>query len=111
MLRAPFLATILAGALAGSALAQAPDAGCALLSERARQIRMRNDGGPGLRRNLTYLFPAWALASPTPALGAASDRALTVSVHTVPRATVGTTGLRRETPTETAATPRLSPPR
>ena len=33
MLRAPFLATILAGALAGSALAQAPAASCALPSE------------------------------------------------------------------------------
>ena len=33
MLRALFLATILAGALAGSAMAQAPDAGCALPSE------------------------------------------------------------------------------
>ena len=33
MLRALFLATILAGALAGSALAQAPDASCALPSE------------------------------------------------------------------------------
>lgn len=33
MLRALSLATILAGALAGSALAQAPDAGCALPSE------------------------------------------------------------------------------
>ena len=33
MLRASFLATILAGALAGSAMAQASDAGCALPSE------------------------------------------------------------------------------
>jgi hypothetical protein len=33
MLRALFLATSLAGALAGSAMAQAPDAGCALPSE------------------------------------------------------------------------------
>ena len=33
MLRALFSATILAGALAGSAMAQAPDAGCALPSE------------------------------------------------------------------------------
>ena len=33
MLRALFLATILAGALAGSAMAQAPDASCALPSE------------------------------------------------------------------------------
>lgn len=33
MLRALFLATILAGALAGSAVAQAPDASCALPSE------------------------------------------------------------------------------
>src|SRR5215471_7991939 len=33
MLRALFLATILAGALAGSAMAQAPDAACALPSE------------------------------------------------------------------------------
>ena len=33
MLRTLFLATILAGALAGSAMAQAPDAGCALPSE------------------------------------------------------------------------------
>src|SRR5260370_15057752 len=33
MLRALFLATILAGALVGSAMAQAPDAGCALPSE------------------------------------------------------------------------------
>jgi hypothetical protein len=33
MLRALFLATILAGALAGSAMAQAPGAGCALPSE------------------------------------------------------------------------------
>ena len=33
MLRALFLATILAGALAGSAMAQAPDPGCALPSE------------------------------------------------------------------------------
>ena len=33
MLRATFVATILAGALAGSAMAQAPDAGCALPSE------------------------------------------------------------------------------
>src|SRR5258708_29713867 len=33
MLRTLFLATILAGALAGSAMAQAPDAGCALHSE------------------------------------------------------------------------------
>src|SRR5947209_12637402 len=33
VLRALFLATILAGALAGSAMAQAPDAGCALPSE------------------------------------------------------------------------------
>jgi hypothetical protein len=33
MLRALFLATILAGALAGRAIAQAPDAGCALPSE------------------------------------------------------------------------------
>jgi len=33
MLRALLLATILAGALAGSAMAQAPDAGCALPSE------------------------------------------------------------------------------
>jgi hypothetical protein len=30
MLQPLFLATILAGALAGSAMAQAPDAGCAL---------------------------------------------------------------------------------
>jgi hypothetical protein len=33
MLRSVFLATILAGALAGSAMAQAPDAGCTLPSE------------------------------------------------------------------------------
>src|SRR5579863_7991726 len=33
MLRSLFLATILAGALAGSAMAQAPDASCALPSE------------------------------------------------------------------------------
>ena len=33
MLRTLFSATILAGALAGSAMAQAPDAGCALPSE------------------------------------------------------------------------------
>src|SRR5438067_12164058 len=33
MLRTLFLATILAGALAGSAMAQAPNAGCALPSE------------------------------------------------------------------------------
>jgi hypothetical protein len=33
MLRTLFAATILAGALAGSAMAQAPDAGCALPSE------------------------------------------------------------------------------
>ena len=33
MLRAPFLATMLAGALAGDAMAQAPDARCALPSE------------------------------------------------------------------------------
>src|SRR6202165_2378874 len=33
MLRALFLATILAGALAGSAMAQTPDAGCALPSD------------------------------------------------------------------------------
>ena len=33
MLRALFVATILAGALAGSAMAQAPDASCALPSE------------------------------------------------------------------------------
>ena len=33
MLRALFVATILAGALAGRAMAQAPDAGCALPSE------------------------------------------------------------------------------
>ena len=33
MLRTLFLATILAGALAGTAMAQAPDAGCALPSE------------------------------------------------------------------------------
>ena len=33
MLRVPLLATILAGALAGTAMAQAPDAGCALPSE------------------------------------------------------------------------------
>ena len=33
MLRTLFSATILAAALAGSALAQAPDAGCALPSE------------------------------------------------------------------------------
>src|SRR5215831_10133702 len=33
MLRAMFLAAILAGALAGSAMAQVPDAGCALPSE------------------------------------------------------------------------------
>ena len=33
MLRAQFLSTILAGALAGSAMAQVPDAGCALPSE------------------------------------------------------------------------------
>jgi hypothetical protein len=33
MLRALFLATIMAGTLAGSAMAQAPDAGCALPSE------------------------------------------------------------------------------
>jgi len=33
MLRTLFSATILVGALAGSALAQAPDAGCALPSE------------------------------------------------------------------------------
>jgi hypothetical protein len=30
MLQTPFLATILAGALAGSAMAQPPDTGCAL---------------------------------------------------------------------------------
>ena len=33
MLRTLFSATILAGGLAGSAMAQAPDAGCALPSE------------------------------------------------------------------------------
>ena len=33
MLRTPFAAMILAGALAGSAMAQAPDAACALPSE------------------------------------------------------------------------------
>jgi hypothetical protein len=33
MLRAQFLSTILAGALAGSAMAQAPEASCALPSE------------------------------------------------------------------------------
>jgi hypothetical protein len=33
MLRTPFSATILAGALAGTAMAQAPDAACALPSE------------------------------------------------------------------------------
>jgi hypothetical protein len=33
MLRALFLATILAGALSGSVIAQAPDASCALPSE------------------------------------------------------------------------------
>jgi hypothetical protein len=33
MLRTLFSATILAGALAGTAMAQAPDAGCALPSE------------------------------------------------------------------------------
>ena len=33
MLRTPFAAMILAGALAGSAMAHAPDAGCALPSE------------------------------------------------------------------------------
>jgi len=33
MLRTPFLATILAGAFTGSAMAQAPDTGCALPSE------------------------------------------------------------------------------
>jgi hypothetical protein len=46
MLRTLFSATILVGALTGSALAKAPDAGCALLSERARQIRMRTTVAP-----------------------------------------------------------------
>jgi len=51
MLRTLFAATILAGALAGSAMAQAPDAGCALPSEpRAFPPRlMRQSPGPRTR--------------------------------------------------------------
>ena len=47
MLRALFLATILAGALAGSALAQTPDAGGALPSE-PQGIPAALDAGPAM---------------------------------------------------------------